>query len=301
MFDLQNILAYANSNIQIIGVFIAIIGGIIATRLINTKIEKDTLIEKLERINKEISFNTSKKESQENKIYQKNREDFIYEVYEKVIEKDFDMSEYNDYGLTEQQRLDIIEEIKYIIKDALILFQKEHKTSEVDEILKKNHIKENTVEHSIYSFVGYETGSTTNINTTFGLIPDLADVRFRGHLTTLQENLEERDMNNNLTELTDFIKWKQIEKEDIEAKLVAISENLKVKNDVILFILITIFAIIIPQIILSIYPLFYGYRWLKYIFAIYSIISFIISMTLLLGYVYKLFVNVSKNIQGGKK
>ena len=41
MFTLENILNYTSANIQIIGVFIAIIGGLIATKLLNTKIEKD--------------------------------------------------------------------------------------------------------------------------------------------------------------------------------------------------------------------------------------------------------------------
>ena len=53
MFELENILTYANTNIQIIGIFIAIIGGLVATKLLNTKIEKDTLKEKLDRIQKE--------------------------------------------------------------------------------------------------------------------------------------------------------------------------------------------------------------------------------------------------------
>ena len=39
MFTLENILNYTSANIQIIGVFIAIIGGLIATKLLNTKID----------------------------------------------------------------------------------------------------------------------------------------------------------------------------------------------------------------------------------------------------------------------
>lgn len=45
------------------------------------------------------------------------------------------------------------------------------------------------------------------------------------------------------------------EKEDIESKFIALNNNLYVKKDVLLFVFITIFAIIIPQIILSTYPL----------------------------------------------
>lgn len=111
--------------------------------------------------------------------------------------------------------------------------------------------------------------------------------------TSLYENLEERDLNNRIDKFDEFIEWKLIEKEDIESKLSAIN-NIDIKNDVILFIIITVFAIIIPQLVLCIYPIFINYKFLKYIFAIYSILIFIISMVLMLGYILKLFLNISK-------
>lgn len=296
MFNLNNILTYANSNIQIIGIFIAIIGGLVATKLLNAKIEKDTLKEKLDRIKKEISFNEEKKSGKVHRIYLKKREDYIYYIYEKIIEKDFDISNYDDYGLTEEQRLNIIDEIKQIMAQALEIFKEKHKKGDVKKILKKHHIQENTIEYTIYDFVGYKTGDSTNGTGPFGItIPSLSDIRMDSRFTSLQENLEERDLNNRIDDLTELLKWKLIEKEDLESKISAISNNLNVKNDVILFILITFFAIIIPQLILSIYPLFINYKWLKYVFAIYSIVSFIISMMAMLGYIYNLFKNVIKD------
>ena len=92
LFKLNNILVYANANIQIIGIFIAIIGGLIATKLLNAKIEKDTLLEKLNKLEKEIIFNKEKKSTKENKIFKKKREDYIYYIYDKIIEKDFNIS-----------------------------------------------------------------------------------------------------------------------------------------------------------------------------------------------------------------
>ena len=56
MFELDNILTYTSANIQTIGVFIAIIGGLVATKILNTKIEKNALLEKLSKIEKEIRF-----------------------------------------------------------------------------------------------------------------------------------------------------------------------------------------------------------------------------------------------------
>lgn len=296
MFDLKNILSYANANIQIIGIFIAIIGGLVATKLLNAKIEKDTLKEKLNKIEKEINFNEEKKSSKEQKIYLKKREDYIYYIYDKIIKKDFDVSNYDDYDLTEEQRLNIIDEIKKIMAEAIKIFKEKHKKSEVEKILKKNHIKENTIEYTIYDYVGYETGDSTNGTGPFGMvIPNIGDIRMDSRFSSLQENLEERDLNNRIDELNEFLKWKLIEKEDIEAKIKAINNSLNIKKDVILFISITLFGIVVPQLVLSVYPIFINYKCLKYVFAIYSIMTFIVSMLAMLLYIYRLCKNIKKD------
>ena len=296
MFDLKNILSYANANIQIIGIFIAIIGGLVATKLLNAKIEKDTLKEKLNKIEKEINFNEEKKSSKEQKIYLKKRKDDIYYIYDKIIKKDFDVSNYDDYDLTEEQRLNIIDEIKKIMAEAIKIFKEKHKKSEVEKILKKNHIKENTIEYTIYDYVGYETGDSTNGTGPFGMvIPNIGDIRMDSRFSSLQENLEERDLNNRIDKLNELLKWKLIEKEDIEAKIKAINNSLNIKKDVILFISITLFGIVVPQIVLSVYPIFINYKWLKYVFAIYSIMTFIVSMLAMLLYIYRLCKNIKKD------
>lgn len=296
MFDLKNILSYANANIQIIGIFIAIIGGLVATKLLNAKIEKDTLKEKLNKIEKEINFNEEKKSSKEQKIYLKKRKDYIYYIYDKIIKKDFDVSNYDDYDLTEEQRLNIIDEIKKIMAEAIKIFKEKHKKSEVEKILKKNHIKENTIEYTIYDYVGYETGDSTNGTGPFGMvIPNIGDIRMDSRFSSLQENLEERDLNNRIDKLNELLKWKLIEKEDIEAKIKAINNSLNIKKDVILFISITLFGIVVPQIVLSVYPIFINYKWLKYVFAIYSIMTFIVSMLAMLLYIYRLCKNIKKD------
>lgn len=296
MFNLDNILSYANANIQIIGIFIAIIGGLVATKLLNAKIEKDTLKEKLNKLEKEITFNEEKKSGKEQKIYLKKQEDYIYYIYDKIIEKDFDVSNYEDYGLTEEQRLNIINEIKTIMAEAIKVFKEKHKKNEVEKILKKNHIQENTIEYTIYDYVGYETGDNSNGTGPFGMvIPNIGDIRMDSRFSSLQENLEERDLNNRVDELNELLKWKLIEKEDIDAKIKAINNSLNIKKDVTLFISITLFGIVVPQIVLSIYPIFINYKWLKYVFAIYSIITFIVSMLAMLLYIYRLYKNIKKD------
>ena len=291
MFELENILSYTNANIQIIGVFIAIIGGLVATKILNTKIEKDTLLEKLSKIEREIRFYEGKKLVDEEEIYEINRKDYISYIYEKVGERNFHIEDYDDYNLTLEQRKTIIQEIKDMMKSALEIFSIEHSGADVSNILQQNHIKEGTIEYMIYEYVGKKTRKRKS--SSWGMI-DPTDIELPNiQPTSLYENLEERDLNNRIDKFDEFIEWKLIEKEDIESKLSAIN-NIDIKNDVILFIIITVFAIIIPQLVLCIYPIFINYKFLKYIFAIYSILIFIISMVLMLGYILKLFLNISK-------
>ena len=117
MFELNNILNYTSANIQIIGIFIAIIGGLVATKILNTKIEKDTLLEKLSKIEKEIRFYKRKKLNDEEEVYKINKEDYIYYIYEKVEDRDFNIEDYADYNLTLEQRKDIVREIKEMINN----------------------------------------------------------------------------------------------------------------------------------------------------------------------------------------
>lgn len=291
MFDLDNILIYTSANIQIIGIFIAIIGGLVATKILNTKIEKDTLLEKLSKIQKEIKFYKRKKLNNEEVVNKINKVDYIEYIYEKVEERNFNIEDYADYNLSLEQRKDIVREIKEMISNASKIFNTEHSRDDVPIILKQNHIKEGTTEYMIYEYIGRRTSTRKTMG--LGIIDSTVFDYPSIQPTSFYENLEERDLNNRIDKFDEFIEWKLVEQEDIESKLIAIN-NLEIKKDIILFILITIFAIVIPQLVLCIYPLFINYKFLKYIFAIYSIFIFIISMFLMLGYILKLFLNISK-------
>lgn len=294
MFTLENILNYTNTNIQIVGIFIAIIGGLVATKLLNAKIEKDTLKEKLEKINKEIRFYQKRKITDKEELYKINREDYIVYIYEKVRNKDFKIEDYEDYNLTFDQRKDIVKEINELIDKALKIFSEQHYKDDIPNILKQNHIKEGTIEYLLYEYVGKKTRKRkTN---SLGML-DYTDIDFSNpQIIPLSDTLLERELINKIDKSDEFIEWKLIEKEDIESKVIAINNNLSIKKDVLLFICITIFAIIIPQIVLSTYHLFINYKWLKYLFAIYSIVTFILSMGLMLWYIFKLFLNISNDV-----
>lgn len=291
MFQLENILTYVSANIQIIGIFIAIIGGLVATKLLNMKIEKDALKEKLIKINKEINFYNNKKIMDEEQLYEINRIDYINYIYEKVRQKDFRIEDYDTCNLTIEQRRKIVDEINEIFNNAIDIFKTEHSMDDIPNIIKQNHIAEGAIEYLLYEYVGKKTRKRkTN---SLGIL-DYTDIDFSNpQIAPLSDTLLERELINRIDKSDEFIEWKLIEKEDIESKLCALN-NINVKNDIILFISITFFAIIFPQIILSIYPIFIKFKWLKYIFAIYNIVVFIISMFLMLLYIFKLFLDIKK-------
>ena len=72
MFDLDNILHFAELNIQTIGIFIAIIGGLLVTKLLNLKIEKSELVDKLNILNKEIDYNSDRIKTRKERIFKNN-------------------------------------------------------------------------------------------------------------------------------------------------------------------------------------------------------------------------------------
>ena len=90
-------------NIQIIGIFIAIIGGIIVTKLLNLKIEKDSLEDKLDIINKQIAYDNERINKRKRKITSNNRANFIDSIYDHVFEEDFDLEKYDHFGLSEEE------------------------------------------------------------------------------------------------------------------------------------------------------------------------------------------------------
>ena len=142
----------------------------------------------------------------------------------------------------------------------------------------------------IYYSVGCDYAQTKS----YGLynISNVGSYQLTSKITSLQENLEERDLVKSFEELNELREWRLIEKENIEIKIKAINGNLKF--DFLTFGIITVFGIIVPQIIISIHPIFIDYKFLKYAFAIYSIASFIGSMILMMIYIYRMYLEIKK-------
>lgn len=280
-------------NIQIIGIFIAIIGGIIATKLLNLKIEKESLKEKLLIINKQIEFDNDRICNRNKKIFTNNREKFIDSIYDHVFEDEFSLEKYNHYGLSDDEIRKIYDEIIEMYRNANILFNgKEYYIDDVDKILSDNKIYDSNEFYCVYYKVGCDKANTES-NGLYN-IPIINKLQLTFKKTTLQEDLEDRDLIKSFNELNELNEWRMIEKENIEIRIRAIDVNLKF--DFFTFGFVTSFGIIIPQIIISIYPLFINFKFFKYSFAIYSFLSFLICMFLMMLYIYKMYNDTKKKM-----
>ena len=283
MFDLDNILHFAELNIQTIGIFIAIIGGLLVTKLLNLKIEKSELVDKLNILNKEIEYNSNLIKIRKERIFKNNREAFIDEIYTHVIERDFNIDEYDAHGLSADEREQAYSDVIDAYKKAGSIFKdREYYHDDIEKILSENKIYNDNEMYWVYYEVGSKFAGVRRTNYGPISLSDLESLNISNKFATLQENLEERDLANDYTKIVDINNWKIIEKQDIESKIKAIDSNLKI--DLLTFLLITIFGIIVPQVIISIHPLFINYKFLKYWFAIYSILTFIISMIAMIVY-----------------
>lgn len=293
MFSLENIISFTNTNIQIIGIFIAIIGGLLVSKLLNLKIEKSELLDKLNILNKEIEFNSDRIKQRKEKIIKNNRETFIDEIYTHVYEEDFDIELYDDHNLSLEERKQIYNDIKDTYKAAEELFSnREFYYDDIEKILTENKIYNDNEMYWVYYEVGSDFAEIEHGSYGPFSVPDLSSINISNKFASLQENLEERDLTNDYTKIVDINNWKIIEKKDIERKLNAIDSNLKI--DLLTFLLVTIFGIIIPQIIISIHPLFVNYKFLKYWFAIYSILSFVLSMVAMIIYIFNMYKSLKK-------
>lgn len=128
-------------NIQIIGIFIAIIGGIIVTKLLNLKIEKDSLEDKLDIINKQIAYDNERINKRKRKITSNNRATFTDSIYDHVFEEDFDLEKYDHFGLSEEEIKKIYDDIIQAYKDANEIFDgKEYYTDDRKNIIREKNI-----------------------------------------------------------------------------------------------------------------------------------------------------------------
>ncbi|MCX8075240.1 MAG: hypothetical protein N2749_06635 [Clostridia bacterium] len=86
--DMQFIIKLLELNIQTIGIFIAIIGGLVATKIISLNTEKDEIKLKKDQIDLEIEH-ISKYLEEKNKV---NMEIYKNEVYEEMVDMIYDES-----------------------------------------------------------------------------------------------------------------------------------------------------------------------------------------------------------------
>lgn len=104
-------------SIQIIGIFIAIIGGLVASKLLSMKADKDELIDKIDILEKKIKHNTKILQDGINRnyeIYKENEYDLIVDAVIGLTD-DYNPFEYEDPYIDDDKRKKFLDEVCEII------------------------------------------------------------------------------------------------------------------------------------------------------------------------------------------
>lgn len=106
-------------SIQIIGIFIAIIGGLVASKLLSMRAEKEELIDKIKTLEKKKKHNQrdlDNKIAKNYEIYRENEYDLIIDsiIYDDK-DYEYDTFEYYDPYITEETRKKFVDKVCDII------------------------------------------------------------------------------------------------------------------------------------------------------------------------------------------
>jgi septal ring factor EnvC (AmiA/AmiB activator) len=148
-YTISEIINFLSLNIQIIGVFIAIIGGLVATKILSLNAEKDELRAKINSCDKEIKYinktlNQNKKLNE--RIYQ---EDILCEIMDSIIERreEFDLMEYQNPYISREMRENFYNHVISVVLEGLKSIR-ENKES-LEEVSKTLNVKKGTIDYKI--------------------------------------------------------------------------------------------------------------------------------------------------------
>ena len=256
------------------------------------KQEKNELSAKLSVVNEELKYNQNRIEEREEVVYRNNRRDFINQIYDDVLSDNFEIKKYDSCNLALNQRLKIYDDVLEAYKKAETIFSKlKYTTDDIDEILSGYNIFEYDEMYGVYYSAGIEHAQ--KYTDRFPVIPDTGALKLYSKFDVLEDRIEKMNLRNDLQRISDIYKWKNIEKQDLENKINAINDTLR--TDLKIFFIATLFGIIVPQLVLCTYPLFKSLKFLKYVFSVYSILSFVMCMFLTFKYIYNLYKSIQND------
>ena len=144
--DWNNLINLILNSIQIIGVFIAIIIGLIISKVMELKKEKSEIIDALNDIDNELMINNEQLEQLEEDNYNYYKYDSVYDIVNSILEKE----EYNFDANIPYVSIDIQKEFfEYVQQYMIKVYEKMKAKKILEECKKELKIENNSIEEVI--------------------------------------------------------------------------------------------------------------------------------------------------------
>ena len=144
--DWNNLINLILNSIQIIGVFIAIIIGLIISKVMEIKKEKSEIIDALNDIDNELMINNEQLEQLEEDNYNYYKYDSVYDIVNSILEKE----EYNFDANIPYVSIDIQKEFfEYVQQYMIKVYEKMKAKKILEECKKELKIENNSIEEVI--------------------------------------------------------------------------------------------------------------------------------------------------------
>ena len=144
--DWNNLINLILNSIQIIGVFIAIIIGLIISKVMELKKEKSEIIDALNDIDNELIINNEQLEQLKEDIYNYYKYDSVYDIVNSILEKE----DYNFDANIPYVSIDIQKEFfEYVQQYMIKVYEKMKAKKILEECKKELKIENNSIEEVI--------------------------------------------------------------------------------------------------------------------------------------------------------
>lgn len=272
----DNLIELILNSIQIIGIFIAIIIGLIISKVMDLKKEKSETIDTLEDINNELENMNKQFDKLKEENYEFYKEDNVYSIIDLISEgKECEIS-YSIPYISEQDQKDFY---KYVNDYMFKIEEMVRKDISVDECKKKLKVEKYSVEEMIIDEI-YE-----RIVPQPQLIipPDLKTTHIVSAIDNIQNINRLRDMDN----LSYQIRLKEQQKNICEKRLKSINSTIDIKIGRVLSITIVLFSVVLPFLIVVFQESLECFQTYIYIYLIASFVLSMFSMCIYLFWFWK--------------
>jgi len=151
MLEFNETINLLGSSIQIVGVFVAIIGGLVATKILSFNAEKEQIANEINDIDIEIETARQylgEKESRNEKLY---KEEMAWEITNSILEgEEIDLSENDNYLISMETREEFYRYVKEVLKQGYEMYKSDEEAyKNLNDFVKANNYKKGSVEYEI--------------------------------------------------------------------------------------------------------------------------------------------------------